>query len=664
MNSTANPVGVIENIPLIPRSVLFGNPDKAGAQLSPDGTRISFLAPVNGVLNVWVGPVENPDAAKPVTDDKKRGIRSYFWAYTNKHILYIQDKEGDENWHVFLVDLAASTTTNLTPIAGARAEIEEVSHKFPEEILVGLNDRDPQFHDIYRMNILTGDKQLIQKNEGFAGFITDDDYQIRFALRMTPDGGQEILQPAADGGWGPFMAISADDSMTTHPAGFDKSGRVLYLLDSRERNTAALFTLNLDTNEKTMVAENPKSDLADAMAHPTEKTLQAVAFNYERKHWQVLDPAVQADFDKLATVAHGDFEVISRTLDDTVWLVAYLLDNGPVRYYHYNRAAKSARFLFTNRKDLEGQPLVRMHPVVIPTRDGLEMVSYLTLPPASDPDDDARPDAPAPMVLLVHGGPWVRSAWGFDPQHQWLANRGYAVLDVNYRGSTGFGKRFINAGNKEWGAAMHQDLIDAVQWAVKEGIARQDKVAIYGGSYGGYAALAGLTFTPEVFNCAVDIVGPSNLVTLIESIPPYWKPALALFTTRVGDPSTEEGREFLLSRSPLTYAERIRRPLLIGQGANDPRVKQAESDQIVEAMQKHEIPVTYVIYPDEGHGFARPENRLSFNAVAEAFLANTLGGRFEPVDGAFAGSTINVSTGAEFVPGLQQALEAHAQPKP
>lgn len=664
MNDSAKPVGAIENIPLIPRTVLFGNPDKAGAQISPDGAHISYLAPVDGVLNVWVGPADNPDAAKPVTDDRKRGIRSYFWAYTNNHILYIQDKEGDENWHVFAVDLAANTTTNLTPIPGARAEIEEVSHKFPEEILIGLNDRDPQFHDIYRVNILTGDKQLLQKNEEFAGFLTDDDYRIRFALRMTPDGGQEILQPAADGAWGPFMEIAMDDSMTTHPAGFDKSGRVMYLLDSRGRDTAALFTLNLDNSEKALVAENPKSDLADAMAHPTEKTLQAVAFNYERKHWQVLDPAVQEDFDKLRTVADGDFEIISRTLDDKIWLVAYLLDNGPVRYYHYDRAAKSARFLFTNRKDLEGQPLVRMHPVIIPTRDGLEMVSYLTLPATSDAGGAARPKAPVPMVLLVHGGPWVRSAWGFDSQHQWFANRGYAVLDINYRGSTGFGKRFINASNKEWGAAMHHDLIDAVQWAVKEGIANPDKVAIYGGSYGGYAALSGLTLTPDAFTCGVSIVGPSNLVTLIESIPPYWKPALALFTARVGDPATEDGRAFLLKRSPLTYAEQIKRPLLIGQGANDPRVKQAESDQIVAAMKKHNIPVTYVIYPDEGHGFARPENRLSFNAVAEAFLANTLGGRFEPVDGAFEGSTITVNTGADYVPGLQKALDTHAQQKP
>jgi dipeptidyl aminopeptidase/acylaminoacyl peptidase len=368
---------------------------------------------------------------------------------------------------------------------------------------------------------------------------------------------------------------------------------------------------------------------------------------------------VADDLAYLKAAHPGDVEVVSRTLDDSTWVVAYIQDDGPVRYYLYRREAdpgEALRFLFVNQPALTGQPLVAMHPVVIESRDGLSLVSYLTLPRGSDPDGDLTPDEPLPMVLYVHGGPWARSSWGYDSLHQWLANRGYAVLDVNFRGSTGFGKTFLNAGNKEWAAKMHDDLIDAVNWAVDRGVADRDRVAIYGGSYGGYAALVGLTFTPETFACAVDIVGPSNLITLLNSIPPYWEPMIELFTTRVGDHRTEEGQAFLRSRSPLTYVHEIERPLLIGQGANDPRVKQAESDQIVQAMQEKDIPVTYVLYPDEGHGFARPENRLSFYAVTEGFLQQSLGGRREPVGDDFRGSTIKVPTGSEYVPGLTEAL--------
>jgi dipeptidyl aminopeptidase/acylaminoacyl peptidase len=333
------------------------------------------------------------------------------------------------------------------------------------------------------------------------------------------------------------------------------------------------------------------------------------------------------------------------------------VDNGPVHYYYYDRAKKKAQFLFTNRKELEGLSLAKMHPVVIKSRDGLDLVSYLTTPPGADPEGDGIPDKPLPLVLVVHGGPWGRDAWGYDSMHQWLANRGYAVLGVNFRGSTGFGKKFINAGNMEWAGKMHDDLIDAVQWAIEKRIAEPKHVAIMGGSFGGYATLVGLTFTPETFACGVDIVGPSNLVTLLKSIPPYWAPQVELFKKRVGDHTTEEGKAFLRKRSPLTYAKRIKRPLLIGQGANDPRVKQAESDQIVKTMQKKGIPVTYVLYPDEGHGFARPENRLSFFAVAEAFLAECLGGRFEPVGNDLKGSTITVPVGTEYVPGLLSLLQ-------
>lgn len=646
-----------DEVKLIPRTVLLGNPDRAAARISPDGKHLSYLAPVDGVLNVWVAPVDDLDAAKPVTRDKLRGIRSYFWAYTAEHILYVQDEGGNEDWHVFAVDLKSGETKNLTPLEGVRAEIEGVSHRFPEEILIGLNDRNPELHDIYRVNIESGERELIQENEGFLGFLTDDDYRVRFAMRFLHDGSNEVLEPDGDGGWKRFAVIPQEDTLTTSPAGFDKSGDVLYLIDSRDRNTAALKAMNLKTGDVTLIAANELADISGVMAHPTENTIEAVSFNYERVEWDILDPKVEEDFEYLKSVDDGEIMVTSRTLDDTRWIVAFLRDDGPVNYYLYDREPKKSQFLFTNRDDLKGLPLAKMHPVVIESRDGMKLVSYLTLPVVSDPDATGRPDKPLPMVLLVHGGPWARDSWGLNSEHQLLANRGYAVLSVNYRGSTGFGKNFLNAGNKEWAGKMHDDLLDAVEWAVSEKIADPDKVAIMGGSYGGYATLVGLTMTPEVFACGVDIVGPSNIVTLLNTIPPYWAPAIQQFKDRVGDHTTDEGREFLESRSPLNYVDNIKRPLLIGQGANDPRVKQSESDQIVEAMQEKGIPVTYVLFPDEGHGFARPENRLAFYAVTEAFLAEHLGGRYEPIGDDFAGSTISVPEGAEQVPGLKPALE-------
>lgn len=661
--------------PIVSRKLLFGNPDKTAVQISPDGKYLSFLAPVNNVLNVWVGPVDKPEKAEPVTKDTNRGIRNYFWAYTGKHIIYIQDLAGDENWQVHVVDITTKEDRNVTPfeeIPGPdgkpitlpngkplrpAARIEAVSYKFPEEILVGLNNRNPQFHDLYRLNILTGELKLLQQNDGFMGFQVDDDYNLRFAARMTPDGGMSLLKPDGKGGWQVFETIPMEDSMTTSPVGFDKSGQILYMIDSRGRNTAALFAVNLETGEKKLLFEDLRADVSRIMMHPVEKKIEAVSVEYLRNEWTVLNESVKADLEYLKKVCDGDFQVMDRTLDDKFWAVAYVVDDGPVRFYFYDRQNRQARFLFTNRKELEQVRLSKMHPVVIKSRDGLNLVSYLTLPYWHDPDNDGRPDRPLPMVLYVHGGPWGRDSWGLNSTHQWLANRGYAVLSVNFRGSTGFGKDFINAANKEWAGKMHDDLIDAVNWAVANKIADKNKVAIMGGSYGGYATLVGMTFTPDVFACGVDIVGPSNLKTLLETIPPYWKPQFEMFATRVGDPRTEEGRKLLEERSPLNYVDRIKRPLLIGQGANDPRVKQSESDQIVKAMQEKNIPVIYVLYPDEGHGFARPENRLSFYAVAELFLAKHLGGRAEGIGEDFKGSSIQVLQGAGLIPGLKEALK-------
>lgn len=666
--------GNMQETTLIPRKVLFDNPDKASVRISPDGKNISYLAPVNGVLNVWVAPKDNPGAGVAVTNDSLRGIRIYFWAFTNDRIIYLQDLGGDENWQLHSVNINTKDDINLTPfeeILGPdgkpitlpngknlrpTTQIQAVSYKFPEEILVKLNTRNPQFHDVYKLNISNGSMTLVEENNQFMSFNSDDDYNLRYAMQMTADGGSELFVPDGKGGWKSFEKISMEDMMTTSPITFDKTGNVLYMIDSRGRNTAALVSINLISGDKQVIYENPKADLSDIMMHPIEKTIEAAASNYEKVEWTILDESIKADLDYLNSLENAELEVTSRTLDDKIWTVAFSVDNGPVKYFVYDRKNKKAKFLFTNRKSLEGYKLSNIHPVVIKSRDNLELVSYLTLPLNTDTDNNARPNNPLPMVLLVHGGPWARDQWGYNGIHQWLANRGYAVLSVNFRGSTGFGKDFLNAGNKEWAGKMHDDLIDAVNWAVEEKIADKDKIAIMGGSYGGYATLVGLTFTPEVFACGVDIVGPSNLNTLLETIPPYWAPMIEMFASRMGDNRTEEGKKFLDSISPLSKVDNIKKPLLIGQGANDPRVKQTESDQIVKSMQEKNIPVTYVLFPDEGHGFARPENNLAFFGISELFLAKNLGGRFEKIGNDFIGSSVTVPTGAEHIDTLPESL--------
>jgi dipeptidyl aminopeptidase/acylaminoacyl peptidase len=609
------------------------------------------------VLNIWVGLAADPLAARAITHDSHRGIRSFFWAYTSQHVLYSQDTDGDEDWHIYAVDLESGEIRDLTPIEKIAARIQGVSPKTPKEVLVGINDRgERQLHDIYRVNLDTGERTLVQENPGFAGFMTDDEYRVRFALTMTPEAGHIYLKPDSEQGWREFMKIDPTDAMTTHPAGFDKSGDRFYLLDSRGRDKSALKSINLDTGSEELIAEGEIADIDDALIHPTEKHIQAVSSNHARQEWHVLDPDIQEDFDYLSGVADGELLITSRSLDDSRWTVAFTMDTGPVRFYLYDRSARDARFLFTSQSELEDLPLTRMHPVIIKARDGLDLVSYLSLPLKRDPEGSGRPDAPLPMVLMVHGGPWARDDWGYSAMHQWLADRGYAVLAVNYRGSTGFGKSFINKANKAWAGAMHDDLVDAVAWAIRERIAEPGRVAIMGGSYGGYATLVGLTFTPDLFCCGVDIVGPSNLITLMENPPPYWMPIMSQMQVRVGDYTTPEGRKFLESKSPLFFVDRIEKPLLIGQGKHDPRVKQAESDQIVEAMKSKNIPVSYLLFTEEGHGFAKPENRLAFFAVAEAFLAQHLGGEYEPIGDGFEGAAFTVPAGAGEVPGLADAI--------
>lgn len=646
---------------LLPRALLFSNPDHFRPRISPDGKRIAWLADDRGALAIWTASAEDlvkhdASKAKALPHDPAKRIDSYWWAFDNKHIVYTSDEGGDEDFHVHVVDPTSGKDTDLTPLPGVQARVELLSAKRPREVLVGLNERDKRYHDLVRVDLVTGKRTLVQKNEGFHSFFADDDFRVRVAVRPEKDGGISVMEPDGKGSFREHTRVQADDAMTFGLGGLDKEGKKLFLTDARGRDTAALVELDIATKTTRVLVDDGQADVREIVQHPITKKIQAAQAAYDRVRWHVVDPQIGRDLEIIQAHVQGDVALLSRSLDDGTWLVSSVTD-GPLGYWLYDRAKKSVELLFTNRTALEGRPLARMKPRIIPSRDGLSLVSYLTLPREADANDDGLPDAgPVPMVLMVHGGPWYRDEYTFDRYHQWLASRGYAVLSVNFRGSTGFGKSFINAADKEWGGKMQDDLLDAVAWAVDARIADPSRVAIMGASYGGFATLTGLTRTPETFACGVDIVGPSNLVTMLESIPAYWDANTALFANRIGDVRTDEGKAFLTSRSPLTHVDRIRRPLLIGQGKNDPRVKQAESDRIVQAMRERGIPVTYALFPDEGHGFERPANNTAFNAVAEIFLAQCLGGRYEPIGKDFEGSSITVPAGKSEIHSLAEAL--------
>jgi dipeptidyl aminopeptidase/acylaminoacyl peptidase len=642
-----------DDVPLIERAKLFGNPTKTAGKLSPDGKWITYIAPRDGVLNVWVAPAADPAAAKPLTAEKTRPIRQTFWSPDSKQVLFINDKGGDENFLLYGVDVASGKERAFTPFEKTRVIPLGFSTTIKDRILIGVNNRDPRWHDVHSLDLNTGKLTLVFKNDGFSNFQADDQLNLRLAAKPRPDAGSDWFRvvnnvPEAK----PVVSFGLDDSQTTYPLGFTTDGKTLYWTDSRNRDRAAIFAQDVASGKMTVVGESAKADVDGGLFDPKTGKLQAYSDDYLKSEYRPVDDSIRADLEFLKAQNKGEFSVTSRTDADDRWLVAFDPVSAPPSTWVYDRGAKKLTQLYIARPELVGAPLVPMWPQELKARDGLTLTSYLTLPKGADANGDGKADKPVPMVLWVHGGPWARDGYGYNSYHQWFANRGYAVLSVNYRGSTGFGKGFVTAGDLQWGRKMHDDLIDAVDWAVKSGVTTKDKVAIGGGSYGGYATLAGVTMTPDTFACGVDIVGPSNLQTLLKTIPPYWEAVKLQFYKRMGDPTTDAGRALLTERSPLTSVDKIKVPLLIGQGANDPRVNVAESDQIVAAMQAKKIPVTYVLFPDEGHGFARPVNSIAFNAVAENFLAGCLGGRAEPIGGALTGSTAQVKAGAQYVKGL------------
>lgn len=608
---------------LIPRAVLFGNPERIRPQLSPAGDKIAYIAPVDSVLNLWV---MNIDGSEPrqLTFDTNRGVINYFWAENDTHILYMQDLAGEENTHVYRLDVATGDVIDMTPFEEVKAYVSATDEDQSNTVIVEMNQINPMFFDVYSCDLETGELTLLQENPGTTedgdmvlAYITDEDLNVRGMATIDPEDGTIVffLKDAGSDEWVEFISFSALDSVS--PERFSNDGRGLYYQSNLESNTTKLLYQDLDTGEITEIAHDSLADLGGVSFDPFTGEPRAVSVHYLRRNVEVLDASIQDDFDFLGSYNPGDFAMVSRDNADSTWIVAYFTPQNPASYYVYDRTSKEMTFLFTAIPALEDYQIADIKPLLIPARDGWELPSYLTLPVNAA-------DEPLPMVLYVHGGPWARDYYGYDPFAQLLANRGFAVLQVNFRASSGFGKEHLNAGNKEWGGLMQDDLTDAVRWAIDEGIVDSARVVIMGGSYGGYATLAGVTFTPDLYCAGVDFFGPSNLVTFRETVPPYWRPLDAIMDIRIGD--LEEDAEMLQDRSPLNHVEKITVPMLVVQGANDPRVVQAESDQMVEALRNNGNEVYYIVYGNEGHGFAIEANRLEFAGRIEEFLYNHVPG--------------------------------------
>jgi dipeptidyl aminopeptidase/acylaminoacyl peptidase len=642
---------------------LLADLDRAAVQVSPDGKRIGWLGPVHGVANVWVAPADDAKKGEAVTHLAGLGARAWWWSYDSDRVLFAQD-EGDDGQHLVAVDLSSRATRDLAPIVGVHAELVKLSAKRPREALVGLNDRDKKLHDLYLVDLATGARKLVARNDGgYAAWLADDDLRARYALLHDADASLEFVSLDRAK---PSLHFPMEDALAVRGVDFDKDGRTLYLEDSRGRYTTALVAVDTKTGQTTVVAQDPHADVADVLVHPTRKTVEAVSFEADRSAWTVVDPSVQVEFDYLSSFGDGKLLVTSRSLDEQTWIVAYEHSDGPVHYYRYDRdpqvpgAVGKATFLFGSKDDLEHVSLAAMRPVTIPARDGLELVGYLTLPTAEDPRGEGRPKELLPTVLWVHGGPWERARWGFSPPQQWLANRGYAVVTVNFRGSTGLGKRLANAGNLEWGGRMEDDLLDAARWAVDQKISDPERIAIVGEGYGGYAALVALTRYPGAFACGVDVGGAPNLLGFVQNVPPYLVPQSEQLAKRIGDWRTEEGRGLLIDRSPTTRVAAVRRPLLVAQGKGDRRVTDEATEAFVQTLKARSVPVTYVVYPDEAQGLARAPDRIGFGAISEAFLARCLGGSYQPIGEDFVGSSFTVPLGPQYVEGL----ESRSSPSP
>jgi len=645
---------------LIPRSVLFADQDKLSVRLSPDGKTVSYIAPVDGTLGVWLTSVADP--ARPRLLFKQTGAPFFNlqWTYTSRELVYLQTMGNGKDVHLFVFNLADGQSRDLIPLNGVSARIEKLSPRHPEEILISLNQRDPKRRDLHLLNLRTGELKLVLQNDGYDQFLCDFEFRPRVARRQTEDQGYELLRMNSKSAWEPLVRFSYEDARISQPAALDQDGNILYLIDNRRTDTAILSEIDLKTGKSRTIAADAVADMRSSLLfHPSTGRLQAASAVYGRYRRHFFDNSIKQDFRYLNTVHVGDVGVAGRSLDDRVWLVVFL-DGGPLRYYVYDRQAHHARFLFTEQKELEKFALARRQGVVVPTRDGLKLPGDLYLPSWTRSANGRYLDRPLPMLVYVHGGPTVAfdwNIWDLNRMLQLLANRGYVVFRVEFRGVEGFGKKIREAGAREWGRKMNDDVIDAVDWAVKQGLTERHRVGIWGWSYGGYATLAALTFTPDVFACGMAMYSPTDLQTLMESrdgpFGTFWR-------RLVGDQTTMEGRAQLHEQSPLYFTDRVTKPLLITHGAMDTNVPRKFSDDFVAEMKKHGKPVTYIVYPDEGHDYERKENWISLFAVAERFFHEHLGGRYEPFGDDLKASSAQVLEGEPLIPELAAALKTKA----
>jgi dipeptidyl aminopeptidase/acylaminoacyl peptidase len=608
--------------PLIPRTVLFGNPEKASVRLSPDGNHLAYCAPVNGLLNIWVKTVGKNDD-KAITNDTKRGIYNFSWAPNGKQLLYVQDNDGDENYQLFALDINTLEIKNFTLFEKVKAQIINLDKNYPNELLMAMNKENPKFFDVYHLDLIAGTLTLVAKNPGnITAWIAGNQMEIVGALQTDNDGSQTLLvRNNNNDAWRTLLKVGFEDTLKDELysgiLGFSKDDSLIYLNTSLGFNARSLIALNVKTGEQKTIATDEVYDIDHVIFNAITYEPDIVSWRKDRLDYKVINPALEEDFNRMQSHSTGELYIIQKTYDGQKWLIGFTHDTKSFEYYLYDFSTKQLTFLFYQRPELNNYMLASQEPISFTARDGLTIHGYITYPANTKRTD-------LPIVLLVHGGPFMRDVWGYNSAVQLIANRGYACLQVNYRGSSGYGKKFLAAGNQEWGGKMQNDLVDAVQWAINEKIADPKKIAIYGGSYDGYAALVGATFTPDLFCCAVDVCGPTNLMTVLKSLPPYW--SLAQWETRIGK-LTDEG--FLKSRSPLYKIDQIKIPLLIAHGANDVRVTQAESDQLIQALKEKSLEYEYLVFPDEGHGLALPKNRFVFYTALEKFLAKHLGGHYE-----------------------------------
>jgi dipeptidyl aminopeptidase/acylaminoacyl peptidase len=645
--------------PLIPRKALFTDSDKDQVQLSPDGKWIGYRALSGDTMNVWVAPVGESPKARVVTKQEGAPVLNYRWTYLPGLLLYAAPAENGS--HIFLLDLASKESRDLTPGKGVVAQLEKFSTDHADEALLRVKEPNRTAFDYQRVNLRTGAREVVFKNEpGYERVLFDDDWRPRVAMSRKKDGGHELLQPNGAGEWTSFASFSDGmEAKASQPILLDKAGKTLYLTDNRGRDKAALQSIDLASGKVTLLVEDPFADLLPALlTHPKTGRVQSVSTYYGRMRRHFLDPTIIPDFEYLRTVQRGDIGLLApyggRSLDDRVWLVVFL-DGGPTRYYVYDRTVRRATFLFTDNQALDAYALGRRHLEVITTRDGMEFPADLYLPKTADPDGNGRPRRPVPLLIYVHGGPWVAYPWNdwfTNRSLQLLADRGYAALRIEFRGANGFGRKVEDASVREWGAKMQDDLIDAADWAIKQGITARERIGVWGWSYGGYATLAALA-TTDRFACGLSMYGPTDLDLLIAEGSPS---AQIAWRKMIGDNTTEDGRALLKKASPIHYAESFAKPVLVTQGGKDKIVHQNQADRFVDELQKRKKPVTYLLYPDEPHDFRRRESWISFFAIAEAFFHDHLGGRYEPIGDDLRGSSLDVRAGGELIPGLSEAM--------